>query len=727
MLRRLGAGCSAVLGLLAVLAGIQAAAALDFGEGPVLLFADRLGVDSAANVITAEGNVEVVRDARRLLADQLRYDQDTDQIEALGNVVLIEPTGETLYADRVVLSGDLSEGLAEQLRARLTDDSLFAAAEGRRIGGTLTELDRAVYSPCPLCEDGESAPLWQLSARRIEHDQETQDITYRHAFFELYGVPVLYTPYFKHPDPTVERRSGFLAPSFGSSNQLGLFLQTPYYFALAPNYDLTLAPIFTTKENAVLAAEYRHLLPSGRFELAGSGTYATEAGSDANPTPSDQAFRGHLEGEGRFGLTRDTRWGYDLAVTTDNTYLERYNFSNDNVLTNRLFAERVWRRNYAAVNGYAFQGLRSFDHQDEIPFALPLAEAELTSAPGRWGSRFTFDTSLLALTRTGGLDTRRLSLDGGWELPYVGELGDIYNLRLSLRGDAYQTEGNPQNFSSEGGTDMAGRVVPRLTTDWSWPFVGDPGLGLTPMLEPVASFTWTVNNPNPGDIPNEDSQDLEFDESNLFEPSRFSGLDRVEGGARISYGLRFAAVGEQGEVLSGLFGQSFRFSGDDDFGPNSGIDDDFSDYVGRIDVSPHPAFRARYRFRLDQDDLTPTRNEVGAVVGPSRVRFGVTYLSLEDDPALDRSRKREEVTAGVRIGLLRSLSLRAQFRRNLQQERDVWHKFGFVYVHPCLELVGGVERRYTQRADAEDDTTFSIRVILTNLGELSADSGLLGP
>jgi LPS-assembly protein len=334
---------------------------------------------------------------------------------------------------------------------------------------------------------------------------------------------------------------------------------------------------------------------------------------------------------------------------------------------------------------------------------------------------------LLALTRTRGLDTRRLSLDGGWELPYVGELGDLYNLRLSLRGDAYQTEGNPQNFSSEGGTDMAGRVVPRLTTDWSWPFVGDAGLGLTPLLEPVASFTWTINDPNPSGIPNEDSQDLEFDESNLFEPSRFSGLDRVEGGARISYGLRFAAVGDGGEVLSGLFGQSFRFSGDDDFGPNSGIDDDFSDYVGRIDLAPDPSFRVRYRFRLDQDDLTPTRNEVGAAVGPPRVRFGVSYLSLEDDPALDRSRKREEVTAGVRIGLLRSLSLRAQFRRNLQQDRDVWHKFGFVYRHPCLELVGGVERRYTQRADAEDDTTFSIRVILTNLGELSADSGLLGP
>jgi LPS-assembly protein len=266
-----------------------------------------------------------------------------------------------------------------------------------------------------------------------------------------------------------------------------------------------------------------------------------------------------------------------------------------------------------------------------------------------------------------------------------------------------------------------------MTVDWNWPWIGD-SLGLTPLLEPVASFTWTVDDPNQDDIPNEDSLDLEFDDSNLFAPSRFSGLDRVEGGARISYGLRFGGYGEAGELVSGLFGQSYRLTGDnDDFGPNSGIDDDFSDYVGRIEVAPDPSFRVRYRFRLDQSDLTPTRSEIGALVGPRRLRFDVTYLSLEDDPELDRSRKREEITAGVLIGLSRSIALRAQTRRNLQEERNVWHKFGVLYRHPCLELVAGIERRNTGRADAEDATTVSVRVTLTNLGEFAVDSDALGP
>jgi LPS-assembly protein len=717
-----------LLALVALLVALPAARAQqDVPAGQALLMADRLELDRKTNVVTAEGNVEVLQGGRHLWADRLRYDQNADRIDAEGNVTLLEPTGEALYAEQLTLSDDLKNGVAKQLRARLTDDSMFAAAGGRRTEGTVTELDRAVYSPCPLCKNSTSPPLWQIEAQRVVHDQNEHQITYHNAFFELYGVPVAYTPYLSHPDPTVERKSGFLAPTFGNNSELGLLLQTPYYFALAPNYDLTLSPIFATRENPVLALEYRHLLPSGKFDLAGSGTYATEAGSDANPSPTDKTFRGHLEGNGSFNLTRDARWGYDLAVTTDNTYLRRYKFSNDNVLTNRLFTEKVWDRNYAALNGYAFQGLRSFDHQDEIPFALPLAEAQLKSQPGLWGSRFTLDSSLLALTRTGGLDTRRLSTTGGWELPWTGGLGDQYRLALSLRGDAYSTNGNPETFGSDGGSGTKGRVLPRLTADWSWPWIGDT-FGVTPMIEPVASFTWTLDDPNSHAIPNEDSQDLEFDDSSLFEPNRFAGLDRVEGGARVSYGLRFGAYGDSGELLSGLFGQSFRISGDNkEFDPDTGINQALSDYVGRIDVSPDPAFRVRYRFRLDQNSLTPTRNEIGAIFGPRRVRFDVTYLSLEDDPGLDVTRSREEITAGVVLGLLPSLSLRAQTRRNLEQDRTVWHKIGLVYRHPCLTLVAGVERSYTQQADAPDSTTFSIRVIFKNLGELSADTSGLGP
>jgi LPS-assembly protein len=715
--------CAAAL-LFALLIATPARGALDLGEGPVLLVADEVVYDAEANVVTARGNVEVTRGERRLLADVLRYDQDADLMEAEGNVALVEPTGDTLFADRIVLSGDLREGIAEQLRARLTDGSVLAAAGGRRTGGVRTELDRAVYSPCPLCPDSDAPPLWQLTARRVTHDQATQNVTYRDAFLELFGVPVIYTPYFTHPDPTVKRRSGFLAPAFGNDGILGLSIQPTYYFALAPNYDVTLAPIFYTRENPVLAVEYRHLLENGRFEFESSGTYASKPiERQGEPQPSGDTFRGAIDGEGRFGLPHDWQTGFDLEAASDDTYLERYGFSDENVLNSRLFVERFWERDYVSVNAYGFQGLRQQDDQGLIPIALPQAHVRLVSAPWQWGSRFSIDADALALTRTEGLDTRRLSGGGAWQVPWYSPIGDRYELRLDVRGDLYQTSGDPETFE-ENGSNATGRVVPRATLHWGWPWIGEV-FGTSQVIEPVAMATLASGGHNSDEIPNEDSQDFEFDDTSLLEPDRFPGLDRVQGGPSIAYGFRFGNYTGR-RIVSGLFGQAYAFDKDVQFDPSTGLDERLSDYVGRIDVAPTDWMDLRYRFRLDKNDLSYVRNELGVSITRPRVRFDLGYLMLEDDPALQSLREREEIRGGIALRVLDSLSLRATNRYDLAADRTISWQVGLVYTHPCLQIAAGVERRNTNDRDAEDTTTTSFRVTFKNLGEIGADADLFG-
>ena len=714
--------------IIAVLMGLLITAApgraIDLGEGQVLLIADRVDYDIEANVITASGNVEVTRGERRLLTDILRYHRDTDVMEAEGNVALLEPTGDTLFADRITLSGDLREGVAAQLRARLVDNSLIAAEGGRRTGGNRTVLDRAVFSPCPLCPDSSAPPLWQISARRVIHDQAAQDVIYHHAFFELAGIPVFYTPYFTHPDPTVKRRSGFLVPTFGQDSNLGLSVQTPYYFALAPNYDVTLAPIFYTQENPVLVTEYRHLLRSGTFEFAGSGTIGSKPiKEEGEPQPPGDTFRGAIEGEGRFRLNEGWRWGFDLAATTDDTYLERYNFSDEDVLDNRLYAERYWERDFVTIDAYGFQGLREEDDQALIPVALPKAQVHLTSDPMWWNSRFALDVDALALTRSDGLDTRRLSSTGAWMLPWYSPIGDRYELRLDVRGDFYQTDGNPTTFE-DNGTDTEARVIPRATLHWGWPWIGEL-FGASQVIEPVAMATAAGDGHNNDRIPNEDSQDFEFDDSSLFEPNRFPGLDRVQGGSSIAYGVRFGTYTNR-QLIDGLFGQAYAFDDDVEFDPTTGLDEKLSDFVGRVDLTPADWLELRYRFRLDRKDLTFVRNEVGVLAGPPRVRFQVGYLMLEDDPALQSLREREEIRGGVSLGVTDWLSLRALTRYNLAEDRAVSHQLGVVYTHPCVQIAAGAERRNTSDRDAEDSTTFSLQVTFKYLGEIGAEGFGLG-
>ncbi|MGI9437972.1 MAG: LPS-assembly protein LptD [Geminicoccaceae bacterium] len=725
MIRNLG-----VLGVMLsclTTAGAADAQGIDFGEGPILMLADDIQVDDARDTIIAHGNVDITRGDRRLLADSVRFLEAEDRIEAVGNVILLEPTGEAIYADLLALSGDLKDGVIEELRARLEGDARLAATTARRIDGTRTEMDEAVYSPCPLCPNSEESPLWQISAAKIIHDTEAKKIVYKDAFFELFGVPVLYTPYFSHPDPSVDRKSGFVTPRAGNDSQLGFILETPYYFALAPNYDVTLSPIFTSKEGVVLGGDFRHRLNNGRYDIGGSITRGTGAQANIGDQSDKKEWRGHVVGEGDFALGAGWGWGYDLFVASDDTYLDRYDFSNQDILENRLYTERIVGRNYAAVNGYGFQGLRSDDVQGRIPIVLPLLDLELSSEPMWWGSRFFLDSSFLALTRTDGLDTRRLSLAGGWELPWVGRYGDQYRLRLSLRDDYYDLDGDPDSLDDDGQRRSENRIIPRATLDWSWPWIGNT-LGLTPVIEPIASLTFAPRELNEGDIPNEDSLDLEFDDTNLFEESRFPGLDRVEEGSRVSYGFRFGTFGETGEKFNALFGQSYRFQPDEQFDANTGLDGRFTDYVGRLEFTPDPWFSGRYRFRLDRDNLSPVRNEISTAFGPSWLRFNASYLSLEDDPSVsdEEFRQREEVTAGVQIGFGSALTFRAQSRRDLQADQTVANTFGLIYRNPCLILIGGLEQQFTQDRDAGDGTTISFRITFENLGEVGGETAITG-
>ena len=236
-------------------------------DSPVLFKADQLRHERKLGIVVARGNVEITQGERILRADTVSYNQRTDILTATGNVVLLEPTGDITFADFVELSGDFKDGVVENIRILMSDDARIAAVGGRRIGGDVTEMRKVVYSPCRTCLGPGGPPIWQLKAVEVVHNQKEKTIEYRDAFMEFAGIPVFYTPYLSHPDPTVKRKSGFLTPRYGSDTELGVMIETPYYFDIAPDKDATIRPIFTGSEGLVLAGEYRQRFANGELKL----------------------------------------------------------------------------------------------------------------------------------------------------------------------------------------------------------------------------------------------------------------------------------------------------------------------------------------------------------------------------------------------------------------------------------------------------------------------------
>ncbi len=686
-------------------------------SAPVVMRADDVAYDSRQGIVIATGNVEIAQNNRILLADRIIFYKQTNTVKASGNVILLEPTGEVLFAEEVELTDEMKEGVMRDIRIILTDNSRMAANGAVRSGGYRTEMRQAVYSPCKLCPDNpDAAPLWQLKAARVVHDQRRQEIEYSDVVLEAFGVPIAYTPYFSHPDPTVKRRSGFLTPTYGTSSDLGIMLQVPYYFNLAPNRDLTLAPIFTTEEGPVIVGEYRARTESGEYLLAGSITYPESRGLNGETTGGNEV-RGHIEGTGAFRLTDVWAWGYQLERSTDDTYLRRYNFSNEDTLTSRLYLEGIDGRNYAAINSYAFQGLRAGDDSGQTPLVLPIADYNLILDNGLFGGNYTFDANLMSLSRSEGTDTRRISLDGGWHLPFLGSAGDIYTLNAQLRGDLYWVDDLAKEGQPDSSDEITGRIIPSLSLDWRYPWIRQAGT-TRQFIEPVAKITVSPYGGNPDGIPNEDSQDFEFDDTNLFKLMRFPGLDRVEGGPRASYGLRMGVYGISGGRTTAFIGQSYRVKADSTFEQGSGLEDNFSDFVGRVNISPSDFVDIAYRFRLDHDDLSLRRSEVTLSGGPDWLRVNLGYLSLDDAPANlnDDVDAREEINAAARFRFGSNWSISTIVRHNLTTNNTISYRFGIDYENECLIFSTRFVRSFTRDRDVEPSSSILFVITLRTLG-----------
>jgi LPS-assembly protein len=686
-------------------------------QDAVVMQADTVRYDDVNGIVTASGNVEFAHEGRILQADTVTYDEPNDLITASGNVVLVEETGEVMFSEYAELTGDMRQGLIRGILILLDERTQLAANGGRRIDGRITELSKAVYTPCKICEDSTNhSPFWQVKARRVVHDQLLQDLIYHDATLEVFGVPMLYTPYMRHPDPTVERRSGFLTPSYGSTTTLGYTVQVPYYFDLAPNRDATFTPLITQEEGVVLMGEYRALTETGSYILDGTATY-TDARNNDGTLAGGSEERWSIKGEGLWNYDPTWQYGFDLYRASDDTYLADYSFDYIDTLTSDVFVEGFRDRTYASAFAYTFQGLRQSDDPGEIPVAAPLLNHNLVTDPDEDGAFFSLNSSVMVLTRNDGTDSRRLSVEGAWERPLITGNGQIFTFRTSLRGDAYQVNDVQVGNGQPPESGFVGRVIPQTSLEWSWPLARQSGT-TQQIIEPIVMAVWSPNGGNPARIPNEDSQEFAFDDINLFSEDRFPGLDRVEGGLRINYGLRMGVYGFGGGRTELLVGQTWRARDDSTFGPQSGLDGNFSDYVGRVLVSPGPHLDLLYRFQLGQDDLEFKRQELGLGVGPHWARLSLTYVQLKEvaNNVVDTTGERQQVTTGASLKVFEEWTVGANWRQDLSGGGTISYGGSLVYENECIAIIGSAERQFTDRIGVEPETIFFFTVQLKTLG-----------
>jgi LPS-assembly protein len=700
-------------------------------KSEILLKADEISHEKGLGVVVARGNVQISDGKDILEADTVTYNEKNNTVSASGNVKLYRENGDTLYANYVELTEDLKNGFIQKVYLLTTDQQRFAAEKAHK-QDKKTVFDKGVYSPCKLCKtDRHAAPTWQLRASQIERT-EGEDVHYKNTVLEFKGVPVLYLPYFKHAEPSVQRRSGFLMPFLGNDSDLGMILGAPFYVNISPTQEATIRPILMTKENPLLSGEYAKVFSSGNLALAGSILQTkNKTGSQESVSENPKRTHGHILGKMRFDLTDTWRVDGELAKTTSPTYFKKYYFLegadalNKNTLHSHLTFEGFHGKNYTAFKGHDFQNLRADISNKTVPTAAPIIEGAYQTSPGRWGEFWKLEASQLYVTRSQstlmtGKSTERVSSTLSFISPYETNVGIVGDVHSYVRGDLY----NIKKFTPTTGPQVnqsRGRLIPSISLSARYPLVNYIHESRF-ILEPLVKLVALPNNLNNFKYPNEDSQDFELDATNLMRSNRFPGIDKVDDGQRVNYGLNFSAYRKSFPLIKGFMGQSYSFSKTTQFTsfPFSGIQKGISDYVGLLTVTPHKHCSVNWLTRLDRKTLKVHKNLIQISAGPPVFSVSADYIKIARDFYQNAYVKREQITGRISSQFNTNWAVYLRGAKELAFNRgELEHGAGLVYQNDCLTLKFDAFRSFFTDRDIKPSQTIMLTIGLKNLGEFS--------
>jgi LPS-assembly protein len=711
-------------------------------QGSVVLEADSVVRDEETDTVIAEGNVEVRYRGRTLRTQRLTYDLRERRIRAQGSVEIVEPDGTVRFANEVEVDEELNTGVATEFSMRMPGGGTIAAAAIARPKPERNELWRAVYTACPICTvvDGEEkGPTWTLRARRAVQNQDTQMISYRDLVIRVGDVPVLYLPYFTHPDPSSGARSGLLVPDAGRDRRLGLFYEQPIHWVISPSQDLTFSPRVHEQVNPIIGLQYRKRFYSGELRLHGSVT--NDQFFDNEGKFGEEAWRGHVFADGEFEINDFWEWGFGVERASDNTFLRRYDIDTEDRarsisvtenlrLLSQVYAVGQNERTYASISTAAFQDLRESDESfgpgstssdpaiENSPLILPLGELEHVLRDPVFDGQVRLQASTVALHRENDTqpDSARLSVGGEWRRDRVVGPGLVLSPFAQARTDVYRVAQSPTTDAED---ETFARSVAVGGIEARMPFIR-PGAVVDAIIEPIAMAAWGTSDGNDPRIVNEDSLSFELDESNLFRPNAAPNFDVWESGPRAALGVQATARSKVGKSASVFVGRRWRDSEaiEDDrpyLSEASNLNDEGSDYVGALTADLGRNFGASVRLRLDDENLDLQRTDAALRASVWRLSGNARYFRVSEDLRAS-DQPREELRGSLTAKLTDRWQVGYAARHDLDSDTALLQSARLVYQDDCTLFEISYVRTETEFGSLGPSEGIQFRIGLATLG-----------
>jgi LPS-assembly protein len=673
------------------------------------LVADSVSI-AGNDTLVAQGNVEIFQSGKRLKASKIIYDRGADRLTISGPIVLTDETGILVLADQAQLSSDMADGILQSARLVFDQQLQLASSEMMRIGGRYTSLSNTVVSSCKICAN-HPTPLWEIRAQRVVHDALERQIFFDNATFRVAGVPVFWIPRLRIPDPTLNRQTGVLAPSFRTTSDLGFGIKVPYFIRIGDDKDLTVTPYLSSKNARTVDLHYRQAFTNGRLDVQGG-------------VSRDQLLpgktRGYLTTEGEFALPQGFTLAFSGTMVSDAAYLLDYGISSEDRLDSRVEISRTRRNEYISGRLVNYRSLRDGDVNSTLPSIVTDVTYQRRFSPGLIGGEGGFRlqthshyrSSNIASDSDGdtisdGRDVSRLSVTADWRRNWVLPAGVLAATMTELNGDFYSISQD----SVYAGDSFRGAVG--TAVELRWPWVRAAQNGVSHVVEPVVQLVWAKQNNR--NIPNEDSALVEFDEGNLFSINRFPGADEVEIGPYANLGIGYTRYDPAGWSLGGTLGRVYRTTSNGQFSGASGLQGQKSDWLATIRLSMDDGLSLTNRMILD-DNFKLTKGEMRLALLRETYGLSSSYVRLLADASENRPNAVSELTVDGSYQFTPRWGAKLSTRYDFVANRAASAGLNLAFRNECLKLDMALARRFTSSTSVNATTSFGLSVDLLGFG-----------
>ena len=647
-------------------------------------------------ISTFKGNVEIVRADQRLLADTVDYNREKESAVAKGNVSLAD-NSIAIHGNALLLDLKDDKSTVSNAKFNLYDKHGRGEAEKLKRDGVknTTRLKNTSYTTCPVGNND-----WQLNADKIKLDHNEGVGTANNVSVNFMGIPFFYSPILTFPIDD-RRKSGFLTPSFGDSEESGAEFSIPYYWNIAANRDATITPRILGKRGFQLGGEYRYLNKNSEGKVF------------AEYLPSDNEFNDEdrylFSYKNTSTFTPRFRVKADINVVSDKDYFEdlgnNINLSSITHLERRLdarYAGDFWNvtgrlQGYQTIDRTIASQSRPYERLPQVIFNANLPDQH-------FGLDYGLRAEAVYFNRKNSVTGSRFDLEPSVSLPLRNSYGFI-TPKIGLRYTKYDLDN-----TLAGEDSSPDRSLPIYSIDSGLYFDRDTHFGgqaITQTLEPRLYYLNIPERNQDNLIVDELGRDVVFDSGlfdfsfdQLFRENRFTGADRIGDANQLTAAIttRFIEQASGIERASASIGQIFYFDDRKVTLPNQIVDtDNNSDIVAEASARFTKSLSARVGIQWD-----PNENQTNK--GVASVRYQSDDNHIINLAYRQRNDLIEQTDVSVNWPLNKQWNAIARWNYSLDRERSIDSFAGLEYEN-CCWIVRVVGREYINDLDQDDENS----------------------